>query len=105
MMYASTQETSNKDGTSNRFREEAEIKAHLWTCLNSRQIQAKSSNPPKVLTEHTVTRQHCLPVATICFKNQKPQRVCTIPTSWYPFTLRPKETPKDDFQSFGVDSN
>ena len=44
-------ETSKKDGTSNRFREEVEIKACLLTHLNSWQIQAKSSNPPKVLTE------------------------------------------------------
>ena len=28
---------------------------------------------------------------TICFKNQKPQRVCTVSTRQCPFTLRPKK--------------
>ena len=36
MMYASTQETSNKDGTSNRFREEAEIKALILGKIEGR---------------------------------------------------------------------
>lgn len=31
------------------FRKETEIKARLWPHLNSLQIQAKSSNPPKFL--------------------------------------------------------